>query len=666
MVHSNSSVNNNELIFSLDIGTRTVIGLVGKYQEGIFKILACEIEEHDKRNMYDGQIHDINGVVQVVERVKARLEEKIGVKLEKVAIAAAGRALKTHRLRVDREIDYTREIDKRLIESLEMEAIQKAQDMLEDNKLEGESQYYCVGYSIVNYFLDDNFLENPEGHRGKKLGVDLLATFLPHIVVNSLYTVMSRVNLEVVNMTLEPIAAINVAIKKNLRLLNLALVDIGAGTSDIAITKDGTIVAYAMASIAGDEITEGIAKTYLLDFDTAERLKIKLNKQDTHQFCDIVGIEHNLTTDEIMDNIDEDVRRLAKEISDRILEYNEKAPSAVFIIGGGGQIPRLPQYVAEYIGLPKERVVVRDTTIITEVEGIPEELKGPHAITPIGIAVTAVHNMYKDFLEVVVNNQKIKLFNSKNIKVSDALILIGYNPRNLIPKRGEDFIYYVNGEEKRIKGEIGEPAKILVNNEIASLEKKLENGDIVTVKEATVGKKPNPRLFDCINMKESIKFNDEQIYIIKEIIVNNQTVTDNVVIKEYDKIEIVKISTIKEIFDTLSLNPDEYIIYKNGEIAEINENIKDNDIITTSKKEENIKDIEDSSDNTITLNINGEDKIIKHNKDSFMFINIFDYIDFDLSKPKGMLILKVNGKKADYTQELKNGDRIEIYWEKNL
>ncbi|EOC99905.1 cell division FtsA domain-containing protein [Caldisalinibacter kiritimatiensis] len=656
-----TNLDNEQLVFALDIGTRTVIGIVGKYENEVFKILACEIEEHDKRNMYDGQIHDINGVVQIVKRVKERLEEKLNMELDKVAIAAAGRALRTERVRLDREIDSTREIDRKLVESLEMEAIQKAQQVL-DESTNIESKYYCVGYTVVNYYLDNNFIENPEGHRGSKLGVDLLATFLPHIVVDSLYTVMSRVGLEVINMTLEPIAAINVAIKKNLRLLNLALIDIGAGTSDIAITKDGTIVAYAMASVAGDEITEAIAKTYLLDFDSAEKLKISLNKQQNHKFHDVVGIEHNLTTEEILNSIQENIKKLAKEISDSILKYNEKAPSAIFLIGGGGQIPRLSEYIAEYLELPKERVVVRSSDIIEKIDDIPEELNGPHAITPIGIGVTAVKDMYKDFLEVTVNGQKIKLFNSKDIKVSDALVLVGYNPRNLIPKRGEDFIYFVNEQKLRIRGEIGKPSEIYVNNQISNLEQKLKNGDIVQVKEATVGKKPNPRLFDCINMKEYITFNGEKVYLIKQVKVNGDVVSENIPIKEYDKIQVNKIKTVSEVFDALNINPDSYMIYKNEELIYKDE--------ITAKEindyKENTKSAENNSlTKTIRLNINGEDKVIEHNEDKFLFIKIFDYLDFDLSKPKGMLYLKVNGAKAEYTQVLKDGDKIEIYWKKD-
>ncbi len=582
-----SNIDKERVIFSLDIGTRTVIGLVGVCDEkGIFKIIASEIREHEERSMYDGQIHDINGVAKIVKEVKQSLESKIGKELDKVAIAAAGRALKTCRVRVDRDIDIGTEIDKTIIESLEMEAMQKAQELIETNKVIGESKYYCVGYTVVNYYLDDNFIENLEGHRGSKIGVDLLATFLPHVVVDSLYTVMNRVNLEVINITLEPIAAINVAIKKNLRLLNLALVDIGAGTSDIAITKDGTIVAYAMTSIAGDEITEQIAKTYLLDYDAAEKLKINLNKETKHKFTDIVGIEHELTSEEILDSIIETIENLAKEIAKRILEYNDKSPSAVFLIGGGSNIPRLPELIANFLGLPKERVVIKDTSSIENVEGIPEELNGPHAITPIGIAITAIQSKYKDFLEIIVNGKKVKLLNSKRVKVSDVLVLIGYNPRNLIPKRGDNFKCFINGKEKIIKGEIGEPAKIFVNRKPANLEYKLDNGDEIIIEAATKGKKVVPRLYDLVNVNKCVFLNGEKMNLIKKVIVNGKSVDNNVIINENDEIVYDEIKTLFELLVEHNINTEENEIFINGNKVSGDCELKNNDEISVEIKKE--------------------------------------------------------------------------------
>ncbi|KNF10143.1 cell division protein FtsA [Gottschalkia purinilytica] len=666
----NSNVN-NELIFSLDIGTRTIIGIVGVKENENFRIIASDIIEHEKRAMYDGQIHDINSVTNVVRRVKESLESKVGTTLNKVCIAAAGRSLETCRTSTTIDVDITREIDIRTIRSAEMEAIQDTQEKL-DKDLEKQDQrvrYYCVGYTVVNYYLDDVLIENLEGHRGSNITIDVLATFLPYTVVNSLHTVMDRVGLEVKNMTLEPMAAINVAIKKNLRLLNLALVDIGAGTSDIAITRDGSICAYAMASIAGDEITEKISKVFLLDYDVAEKLKIELNIKDIHEFEDIVGIKYEMTTEEILNKIDDTIRLLAKEISEKILELNEKSPSAIFLIGGGSQIPRLDDYIAEFLELQKERVVVRDTSIIENVEGITDNIKGSNAITPIGIATISMGDNYDNFIEVTVNNEKLKMFNTNSYRVMDALLLIGYNPRKLIAKRGEELIYYFNDERKVSIGEIGDPAKIYVNGEIKDLEYELKNRDIVKIEDAIKGSKPKIRIRDVVDMDKKLYVNEKEYNFIEKVIVNNRLVDGNYLIRDNDQVKVEQIITLEDLFNKLNLDINKYICYKDN--IKINSSYilnKDDKIFyekidkgsNQREKERNNK----SKEKTISLNVNGEKITISYKKNRLNFIDIFKYINFDLSKPKGSLVLRLNGLRAEYLQPLNEGDNIEIYWEK--
>lgn len=651
-------IDTDNLIFSLDIGTKTVLGIVAICENNRFKILASEIVEHEQRYMYDGQIHDIEGVSLAVKKVKQKLEDKLGIKLERVAIAAAGRALKTYRVKVDREIDITMEIDNRLVDSLEMEGIQKAQKMLEEKRQQNEAQYYCVGHTVVNYYLDDNFMDSLNGHRGNKIGVDLIATFLPHMVVDSLYTVMNRLELEISNITLEPIAAINVAIKKNLRLLNLALVDIGAGTSDIAISKDGAIVAYGMTSVAGDEITEKLARTYLLDYDTAEKLKKELNQKDSHVFYDVVGIKHELDTKDILDSIEEAIIFLAKSISQAIIENNQRPPSAVFLIGGGSQVPRITDYIAQELELPKERVVVRNVDIIDRVEGLENKMIGPHSITVIGIASIAAENKKEDFLEVNVNNKKIKLFNSKSMKVSDALVLMGFNPRKLIPKRGKGLTITINGKKEIIKGEIGEPAKIYVNDKLESLECGLKNKDIIKIIEASVGEDASCNIKKIINTDKRVFVNGKKIKTIRSIKINGDIADEDTKLNDGDSLEIIEITNIKELLEYMDIK-NNVNVYKNNELAKNDTPIKDNDIITFNKIDGGKDNFEG---NSINLYVNGEEKIFQYEKDEFVFIDIFNYINFDLSKPKGSLVLLVNDLKADYYQKLNNGDNIKIYW----
>jgi cell division ATPase FtsA len=198
-------------IYSLDIGTRNVVGMIGKMEDEQFIVIDYEIQSHPERAMFDGQIHDINRVAKVVKSVTSILEKRNEIELKEVAIAAAGRALKTKDVTVEREIDYGKTINQNLIDNIEMEGIQKAQDIL-DEESNIRTRYYCVGYTSKVYYLDGALIKSPLDHRGTELKVDIIATFLPHIVVDSLYMVIDKANLEVINLTLEPIAAINVAI----------------------------------------------------------------------------------------------------------------------------------------------------------------------------------------------------------------------------------------------------------------------------------------------------------------------------------------------------------------------------------------------------------------------------------------------------------------------
>ena len=646
-------MNKDNLVFSLDIGTRTIIGIVGEYMEdNKFNILAYSIKEHNRRNMYDGQIHDIQGVVEVVREIKEELEEKIGGNLKKVSIAAAGRSLKTSKTRIDKEINRLSEISRSMVEALELEAVQKAQDMINMDNSQNKLKYYNIGYSVINYYLDDNIMTKLEGHRGDKIGVNLLATFLPQIVIEGLYAVILKAGLEVDNVTLEPIAAINVAIKEELRLLNLALVDIGAGTSDIAITKDGKIIAYAMTSIAGDEITEALSKKYLLDFNTGEELKIKLSSRDKHIFTDIVGIEHNLATGEIVDNIYDIINKISREISEKIIEFNGKAPDAVFLIGGSSQMPGLKECLAKNLGLPKERVSIKDTSFIQNVEGIDSHINGPDIVTPIGIAMEGATKKYRNFLQIEFNGEEIKIFNTENVKVSYILVLTGYNPRNLIPKSGDNFIYFLNGKKKIIKGKAGNPARIYVNNRVGNLSTPLNDGDNLKIVEGSKGEKIIPYLYDCIPNKKVVNFNNGQYNLIKDIKINGVQVKDNPMLNEGDRVEFLEIKTIEDFLKYIDKDiPIDHILI-NGKKADKDAILNAYDEITTIQNK------------TIRLGINGEETTIEYNKKEFIFVDIFDYIDFDLTKPKGKLILKINGKDAEYMEPLKDGDIIQVFWDK--
>ena len=248
-------------IFALDIGTRTVVGVLarGSADRTYWRLLTWRLWSTATRSMFDGQIRYPQG-----SRSGKTGKNQPGDREQLPAAACIGGGGRKGPHYPQGEGGRKRgrtgaggyHLYKQPTEQAVQEAQQQIQDTYKDN-----SQHYCVGYSVVDYYLDGVPIKSLEGHRGHEMGVEVIATFLPRSVVESLYAVMERSGLEVINLTLEPIAAITLAIPEKLRMLNLAMVDIGAGTSDIAISRNGSISAYAMVSME-DEVTDEIAQHF--------------------------------------------------------------------------------------------------------------------------------------------------------------------------------------------------------------------------------------------------------------------------------------------------------------------------------------------------------------------------------------------------------------------
>ena len=314
------------VVFGLDLGTRSVVGTVGYMDKGRFYCMAQRMREHETRSMLDGQIHDIGKVAATIKAVKTDLEEATNIELTDVCIAAAGRVLKTVQTHYVMEYPDGHTITNEDVYHLESGAVEKAYGEFLKQQAGDFLKYYLVGYSTMHYYLNDYLIANLEGHDAGRVGVDLIATFLPDDVVDGLYKACERAGLAVANLTLEPIAAIMIAIPERFRMLNLALIDVGAGTSDICITDDGTITAYGMLPVAGDHLTEVVARHCLVDFQTGDAIKIRAGKEDKVSFTDIMGIDKTMPGKEIIKVVEPTVDEMAAQVTSEIKRLNGDKP----------------------------------------------------------------------------------------------------------------------------------------------------------------------------------------------------------------------------------------------------------------------------------------------------------------------------------------------------
>lgn len=775
-------------VFGLDIGTRNVIGTVGyKNEDDEFVVVAQYIKEHETRAMLDGQIHDIGRVARTLNVVKTELEQQIGQPLTEVCIAAAGRVLKTITTHV--EYDYAEEsvVTGEDIHTLELLGIEKAQEALKENN-DTKYKFYCVGYSVVKYYLNEELFISIEGHKANKIGCDIIVTFLPEDVVDGLYAAVGQIGLTVANMTLEPIAAINVAIPENYRMLNIALVDVGAGTSDISITRDGSIVAYGMIPYAGDELTEVIVQQYLVDFKTAESIKLSSTIDDEVTYKDIMSIEHTIPSSDVWEVVAPVVEKITTEVASKIKELNGgETVSACFVVGGGGKVHGFTEGLAKRLDIPEERVALRGEEVLGEVIFQQEEMaKDPLLVTPIGICLN-YYEQKNNFIMVRFNGERLKLYDNNRLTIVDAALQAGFPNDQLFPKRGTPINFTVNGSSRIARGEAGEAAIVKMNGRPANINTPLEPNSEITIEPSTSGAPAvytvgqleeyntskltfqiNGRTVVCpkfVQVNGSLEPEDYEIqegdvietrnfYTVsqiaefmdvvidddQEILVNNREATMDTLVYENFSIEwsideyglardqrsdyggetvgsenkadetlnvdddfVADVSSLEESENTegapatdesgnqenISANGNNAeteaegrVIFAKTPALEAEERARQEKDSSTSVAEEELQSVAEEAPQqaaepeqqeeeaapagtSIFVHVNGE-VVELMGKDEYIFVDIFDRITFDLQAGKGRAIATLlNGRDAQFSELLHDGDKIELYWKEN-
>lgn len=545
------------LVFGLDIGTRSIVGTVGyRTSTNGFVVVAQESVEHETRAMLDGQIHDIQAVADTIIQVKQKLEQLIGRKLTDVCIAAAGRVLKTVVACAEMHFNYETVVTNEHVYSLDMLGVEKAYDLLRQEQQNDDIRFYCVGYSVIRYYQNDYPITNLEGHKANTIRTELIATFLPDEVVDGLYAAVEKAGLYVANLTLEPIAAMNVAIPEKFRLLNIALVDVGAGTSDISITNDGSIIAYGMIPSAGDEITEALARHYLLDFGEAEKMKCQSTMRKQVTVHDIMGLSHKISSEEIAEVAEPVVREITTRVADRIKELNGGKPvSAVFVVGGGGKMMGFEETLADNLGIPKERVALRGSEVMGQIEFLQKNIKVDSLlVTPVGICLN-YYEQKNNFIFVTLNGERIKLYDNSKLTVVDAAMQMGYPNEDLFPKRGKALNYSVNGEKRMKRGEPGDSAVVNLNGKESALSGALSQNDKIEIKASTAGKDAVMTIGEIQEYHSAIHFifNRKPITCPRFVQVNGELVSQYYEIQENDEIEILEYYTLEQVLEFMDI-----------------------------------------------------------------------------------------------------------------
>jgi cell division ATPase FtsA len=548
----------------------------------------------------------------------------------------------------------------------------------------------------------------------------------------------------VANLTLEPIAAIQVAIPEKFRMLNMALVDVGAGTSDISITKEGTITAYGMIPVAGDSLTDILVQHCLVEFEVAEQIKRKCRTQETIEYEDIMGLPQTIKASEVLELLDPEIERMTQLVSDTIKELNgDKPVSAVFVVGGGGMVPGYTEKLAEKLGIVKERVAIRGQEVMQTITfELENARKDAMMVTPIGICLS-YYVQSNNFIFVEFNGERVKLYDNGKLSVTDAAMQMQFPNDQLFPRKGEALLFTVNGKTRMVRGEQGEAAVIRVNGDEADMYTQVHNGDRIVVTPSTEGE---PAVLELGKLSElgdalQVYVNGKQISLPKTAEVNGHRENEFYRIGQNDDIRIRNSYTVKEIAEFLDVplgadirvndtaaQPDTRVyehftvswdmknplpegsyadlpdadteedayreepVYGEGPVMQKAEAVAGEAAMTqgtetaaengtasvttqgtSGKQDEKYESVEQTAQSQsvspqgphpLTVIVN-HSPITMQGKASYVFVDVFDYIDFDLGSSASAgrsIVTNLNGRPAQFMEPLKEGDVIEIYW----
>lgn len=383
----------SDIIVGLDIGTTKIACIVGhKNEHGKLEILGYG--KSDSIGVNRGVVANIDKTVQSIKEAVAEAERNSNVEIKVVNVGIAGQHIKSlqhsgliTRDNIDEEISQT-DIDKLI------------NDMYKLVLMPGEEIIHVLPqeYSVDN----ERNIKEPIGHSGIRLGCDFHIITGQTNAARNIYKCITRAGLKVDQLILEPLASSEAVLSEEEKEAGVALVDIGGGTTDIAIFQEGIIRHTAVIPFGGNVITEDIKTGCTIMKDQAETLKRKFGSAlsvDTkeNEIVCIPGLRGR-------EPKEVSVRALASIIEARMSEiiehvyyeiqssgYEKKLIGGIVITGGGSQLRSIMQLFQYHtgmdcrIGYPSEHVAKAPS----------DELVSPVYATGVGLVLKGYERIGK-------------------------------------------------------------------------------------------------------------------------------------------------------------------------------------------------------------------------------------------------------------------------------
>ena len=389
----------SDYLLSLDIGTEVVKALVFMIDEktGNGVVKGVGRVRQGLKDMQSGAVSDISGVVENCRRAIDQATKMAGIKkVEKAVIGIAGELVKgttttVHYERIKSEIKIDLPELKNIIQKVQWKAFDRIRQQLAWETGHAEIEVKLINAAIVDVRIDGYRVSNPLGFQGKDVSISVFNAYAPMIHLGALQTIGEDLNLDLLSIADEPYAVAKSMGVGDISDFSAVFIDIGGGTTDIAVVRNGGLEGTKMFALGGRAFTKRLALELSIGFEEAEVLKIKYAEGR-------LGRDVGFKIDKILEN-DCQVWRSGVELSLEEFAESDVLPSKFFLCGGGSGLPGIKKVLTQSSfgqnlhfskSLQVSFLQPRDVVNIVDETG---QLKDPQDITPMSLANLALDIM---------------------------------------------------------------------------------------------------------------------------------------------------------------------------------------------------------------------------------------------------------------------------------
>jgi cell division protein FtsA len=384
----------NQSAISLDIGTEFVKALIFTVDgDGTGHVKGVGRQRQKLSDMQGGTITDIAAVIHNCERALEQAAEQAGFLPDQVIMGMAGELVKgtTTTVTINRPESTTKinlpELQK-MIADVQQRAFDQAREVIGFETGQEQVDVRLVNAAIVDVTIDGYRVSNPIGFQGKEVKVGVFNAFAPLVHLGAYETVAEELKLDLLSVAAEPYAVSRLYGPEMTQEFSAIFIDIGGGTTDIAVVQGGGVIGTKMFAIGGRAFTKRIANVMGVSFSEAEKLKIDYSAKKTSAE-DTKIIEHALESDC-------GVWLSGVELTLSEFVAVDFLPSRILLCGGGSALPEIQQLLKEtdwYSDLPFARKPTVHFIKPSEVATITDEtgkLTSSQDVTPMALAHLAI------------------------------------------------------------------------------------------------------------------------------------------------------------------------------------------------------------------------------------------------------------------------------------